>query len=254
LNRHLAAILTPPLLPILLAQAVWLRKTTPRLPDAAGPSEGSITGAGEPLQVIVLGESTVAGIGARTHETGLAGQFAAAIHRANGRPVEWRVLARSGINARKARLELLPQLAGRRADVVVIALGVNDTIELHTARRWVADIQALIVDLRAQLGEATIVLSGVPPLDYFPALPEPLSFVLGARSAALERAVIRLSSTMNRVIHVPFQIDRRRVDEMFCADGFHPSEAGYTAWAEQLVAAFVDYANPGTLKARRADS
>jgi lysophospholipase L1-like esterase len=239
LNRHLAAALTPPLLPVLLAQAVWLRRTTPRLPDAAGPSEGTVAGAGKPVKVIALGESTVAGIGARTHETGLAGQFAAAINHGTGRPVEWRVLARSGINARKTRLELVPQLAGSRADVVVIALGVNDTIELHTARRWAADIQALIVDLGAHLGEVTIVLSGVPPLNYFPALPQPLSLVLGARSAALERALVDLASKLKGVIHVPFEMDERRSGEMFCEDGFHPSEAGYRVWAEQLAAAYM---------------
>lgn len=239
MNRHLAAILTPPLLPVLLAQGYWLRKKTPRLPDAAGPLEGLIPGEGKPMRIIALGESTVAGVGARTHEVGFAGQFASAISRTIKRPVEWSVLARSGINARNTRLELVPELAGKRADLVVIALGVNDTIEMHTASRWSADIAALIKAVRAHVGDGTIVLSGVPPLDCFPALPEPLSFVLGARSAALERAAIRLSSTMNRVVHVPFQIDRRRVDEMFCADGFHPSEAGYTVWAEQLASALV---------------
>ena len=240
MNRHLAVILTPPLLPVLLTQGYWLRKKTPRLPGAAGPLEGSVSGVGEPLKVIVLGESTAAGVGARTHEVGLAGQFADVLSRTIKRTVEWSVFARSGINARQTRLELVPQLAGNRADVVVIALGVNDTIEMHTARRWGADISALIEAVRAQVGEATIVLSGVPPLDYFPALPQPLSFVLGARSAALERAAIRLASTMNGVFHVPFQIDRQRVTEVFCADGFHPSETGYTLWAEQLAAAFVD--------------
>jgi lysophospholipase L1-like esterase len=239
LNRHLAVILTPPLLPVLLSQGYWLRKKTPRLPAAAGPLEGSVGGVGEPLRVIVLGESTAAGVGARTHEVGLAGQFADVLGRTTKRPVEWSVFARSGINARKTRLELVPQLAGTHIDVVVIALGVNDTIELHTARRWTADMRALIEDVRAHVGEATIVLSGVPPLDYFPALPQPLSFVLGARSAALERAAIRLASAMQGVIHVPFQIDRHRVREVFCADGFHPSETGYTLWAERLVSALL---------------
>ncbi len=239
MNRHLAAILTPPLLPVLLAQGYWLRRKTPRLPDASGPLEGLVCGEGKPLKVIALGESTAAGVGARTHEVGLAGQFAAVLSRATKRPVEWSVLARTGINARKTRLELVPELAGKRADLIVIALGVNDTIEMLTARRWTADVAALITEVRAQVGEVTVVFSGVPPLDYFPALPEPLSFVLGARSAALERAAIRLASTLDAVVHVPFQIDKGQVGEMFCADGFHPSETGYALWAEQLATALL---------------
>lgn len=242
-NKYLATILTPPLLPVLFAQGYWLRRSTPRLPDAAGPLAGNVAGEGKPLRLIALGESTVAGIGARTHETSLAGQLALALHRHARRSVDWTVVARSGINARQCRAELVPKLAGCRADVVVIALGVNDAIEFHTARRWSSDIETLIADVRAEVGDALVLLSGVPPLDYFPALPQPLSFVLGARSAALERASVSLTKTLKRVVHVPFQIDSDRRDDLFCADGFHPSELGYSEWAKQLAEAFVKSEN-----------
>ncbi|MGH9872204.1 MAG: SGNH/GDSL hydrolase family protein [Pyrinomonadaceae bacterium] len=241
MTRHLAIILTPPLLPLLLIQGYWLRRTTPRLPDAAGPLEGTVPGGGGPLRLIALGESTVAGIGARTHETGLAGQLAQYISRRTHRKVEWTVVARSGINARKGRAELVPKLAGRQADVVMIALGVNDAIELHTARRWASDIEELIKDVRAKVGDALVLLSGVPPLDYFPALPQPLSFVLGARSAALGHASHEMAQRLKRVVYVPFKIERQRCNELFCADGFHPSELGYSEWAARLATAFAEF-------------
>lgn len=238
MNRHLALILTPTLLPVLLPQGYWVKKRTPRLPDAAGSLEGTVAGLGEPLRLLSLGESTVAGIGARTHETGLTGQLALALKQHTSRSVDWAVVARSGINARKCRVELVPTLAGRRADVVLIALGVNDAIEFHTARRWASDIESLIESVREQVGDALMLLAGVPPLDYFPALPNPLGFVLGARSASLARASEELAKRMERVVHVPFEIEKERCDDLFCADGFHPSELGYKLWAEQLAAAF----------------
>jgi lysophospholipase L1-like esterase len=231
-------MLTPPLLPLLLAQGYWLRKRTPRLPDAAGPLEGTVAGEGEPLRLIALGESTVAGIGAATHETALAGQVAVALSQHVNRSVNWLVVARSGINARKCLAELVPKLSGRRADVVVIALGVNDSIEFHTARRWAGDVERLIDAVRAEVGDVPVLLSGVPPLDYFPALPQPLSTVLGARSAALGQATVSLAKKMKRVVHVPFQIEKERCLDLFCADGFHPSELGYRLWAEHLADAF----------------
>ena len=242
MNRHLATVLTPLLLPVLVAQGYWLRKTTPRLPDAAGPSEGVASvadGDGEPLRLIALGESTVAGMGARTHETGLAGQLAFALNRQTKRRVSWSVVARSGINARGCRTQLAPQLKGMNADVVVIALGVNDTIELHTARRWTNDVEKLIDAVRDEVGDALVLLSGVPPMDRFPALPQPLRFVLGARSASLERATVELAKRLQRVKHVPFAIEKD-CEELFCGDGFHPSERGYQLWAEQLAAAYKD--------------
>ncbi|HEY6232394.1 MAG TPA: SGNH/GDSL hydrolase family protein [Pyrinomonadaceae bacterium] len=237
MNKHVAAILIPPLLPVLLTQGYWLRKTTPRLPDAAGPLEGAVGGEGTPLKLITVGESTVAGVGARTHETALTGQLAFALSRETKRPVAWSVVARSGINARNCRLELAPKLKGISADVVMIALGVNDTIELHSARRWANDVEKLIEAVRDQSGDVLVLLSGVPPLNAFPALPQPLSSVLGARSAALEKATVQLAKRLPRVVHVPFAIGKD-CEELFCADGFHPSERGYALWAEQLAAAF----------------
>jgi lysophospholipase L1-like esterase len=200
-----------------------------------------VAGAGEPFRLIALGESTVAGMGARTHETALAGQLALALNRTMARTVEWLVVARSGINARQSRLELVPPLAGRRADIVVIALGVNDSIEFHTARRWAADMELLIAEVRREVGDVPVLLAGVPPLDYFPALPQPLSFVLGARSAALEKASFELVKKLKRVVYAPFVIETENCAEMFCADGFHPSELGYSEWAKQLMGAFAKH-------------
>jgi lysophospholipase L1-like esterase len=240
MNRHLATLLTPPLLPILLAQGYWVRKRTPRLPDAAGPQQGTTSGEGEPVNLVAVGESTVAGIGAATHQTALTGQLALALSRHLKRRVDWSVAARSGINARQSLLELVPKLAGQRADIVLIALGVNDSIEFHTARRWAADVEKLIKAIRIEVGEVPVLLSGVPPLDYFPALPAPLSAVLGARSASLAKASMAMVKRLPRVVHVPFQIEEKRCLELFCADGFHPSELGYKLWAEQLAGEFAN--------------
>ena len=245
MNKHLALILTLPLLPVLLVQGYWTRKRTPRLPDAGGPLEGTVAGGGEPIQLIAVGESTVAGIGASTHEAALTGQLALALNRRSKRSVNWLVVARSGVNARSSLTELVPKLAGRRADVVLIALGVNDSIEFHTARRWASDIERLIVAIRGEVGDALVLLAGVPPLDHFPALPQPLSFVLGARSASLGEASVGIAEKMKRVVHVPFQIEKGRSRRLFCSDGFHPSELGYSLWAEQLAEEFANF-NPST--------
>lgn len=238
MNRHLATILTPPLLPLLLAQGYWTKKRTPRLPDAGGPLEGSVNGTGDSLRLIAFGESTVAGIGAPTHQTALTGHLASTLNSRTGRSVNWFVVARSGITARESLGELVPKLSGQKADVVVIALGVNDSIAFHTSRRWAFDMEQLIYAVRREVGESLVLLAGVPPLDHFPVLPRPLSFVLGARSASLDRASAQIAAKFERVIHVPFRIEKARARELFCLDGFHPSELGYSLWAEQLAAAF----------------
>jgi lysophospholipase L1-like esterase len=99
-------------------------------------------------------------------------------------------------------------------------------------------VECLIAAIRREVGDALVLLAGVPPLDCFPVLPQPLSFALGARSAALGRASAVLVQRMKQVVHVPFQLEKRDARQLFCSDGFHPSELGYRIWAEQLAAAF----------------
>ena len=232
MNDFLATILTPPVLPLALAQGYWTRKHTQRLPDAEGPNSGVATGDGAALRLIIIGESTVAGMGARTHEFALTGQTAAALARHTKRRVDWLAIGRSGITARQALSELIPRLMGQQAGLAIIVLGVNDSIGFTSAARWANDVRNLIEGTRTHLGDVPIILAGVPPMNVFPALPRPLSFVLGARASVLDKASGRLAARLSRVIHVPFQIEGGR--ELFCADGFHPSELGYKLWGAQL--------------------
>lgn len=217
------------LAPILLAQAVRVRRTTPRLPGAEGPVAGLVKGDGRPVRLAVLGESTVDGVGAATHAEALTGRLADELAR-GGRAVAWQAIGKTGANARVAREELLPLL--EPADLVVIALGVNDTIELHSATRYRRDLLDLVVAVRRRVGLVPVVLAGVPPMGRFPSLPRPLRDVLGARSAVLDAAAARLA-LLPGVVHVP--MPAAMLDPAtFAEDRFHPGPEGYRRWAEQL--------------------
>ena len=69
------------------------------LPDAAGEKKGKVGDDRDPAKLFVIGESTVAGLGARTHELALAGQFAKQLSEQIGRTVEWKVLGKNGVTA-----------------------------------------------------------------------------------------------------------------------------------------------------------
>lgn len=225
------------LLPLLLIEALWVRWRTPRLPGATGPDTGGIAGPGEPFRLLVLGESTAAGVGATTHERALAGQVAVALARA----VTWRVVGRNGVDALATEHELLPHVPPEPFDAVVIALGVNDVLHFHSPRRWSRDLTSLIDALRRRVGECPVYLSAVPPMDRFPALPQPLRFVLGLRARELDAAAARLAPTLPVVIHVSSEF--LGGSEMFCSDRFHPSELGYSVWGRELAKAI---AQPAT--------
>ena len=202
-----ASLVASPLLPILWLQGRHVRKHTPRLPEAAGPTAGTISAVGVPLRLLVIGESTVAGVGAPDHAHALTGQIAAALATRTGRTVHWHAVGKIGATARVARTRLVPEIPEAPVDIIVLALGVNDVLRFHAPGRWTRDLTQLITDLRERVGAAPIVLASVPPMGRFPAFPQPLRGVLGWRAAALDRAARRCVPTLVRVAHSPAHLD-----------------------------------------------
>ena len=223
------------LLPLLLAQGKRVRRDTPRLPEAGGPREGEVPGDGVPIRLLLIGESTAAGVGAPDHERGLAGSTARTLAQATGRGVRWRVIGRNGATAHAARTELLADAAGVEADVVVVALGVNDTLRFHRSSRWRADLAALVDAIRGRCGAVPVVLASVPPVGRFPALPQPLRGALGLRASLLGRAAARLARESDGVVYdALLPLPENEVAGFFCEDAFHPSVDGYAVWGRSL--------------------
>ena len=76
----MAAVILP-VSPFLFLLGRRTRRKVGLLPDAAGDKTG-VAGDGEiGAKLFVIGESTVAGLGARTHAQGLAGRFAEQLSR-----------------------------------------------------------------------------------------------------------------------------------------------------------------------------
>jgi lysophospholipase L1-like esterase len=220
-----------PLWPLAAVQGVRVRRTTPRLPGAAGPTNGIVPGGGSPIRVLVIGESTAAGVGADNHDQALAGHFASAIARNSGRTVCWRARGLIGATAAVARERLVADNA-EPVDVVVIVLGINDVLCRTKPSRWVRDVQALLDAVRKEIGDAPVLLAGVPPVGRMPALPQPLRFLLGLRAEALDQGLVRVTRQLPSVTHVPLRLPNG--EDYFCRDRFHPSPHGYQEWGELL--------------------
>jgi lysophospholipase L1-like esterase len=229
------------LAPILLLQARRVRRVTPRLPPANPPHEGATAIGPNPLRLLVVGESTAVGVGVPAHDVGLAGQTANALAKASRRPVCWRVVGRSGASARKLVTEFIEPAPAIGTDIVIVVLGVNDTIGLSSVGHWTRALEALRRSVRRSSPDAAVILSGVPPLQHFPAFPAPLRQVLGLRAYVLDRAAIRWAAGHRSVSHVPHPpAAPAGMPAMFCADRFHPSAAGYAQWGAALAAAASD--------------
>ncbi len=216
-----------------LPQAIWVRNRAQRFADAAGEPHGLIPGP-DSKRLIAIGDSIIAGVGCQTLERACVGQTAAALAVRLDRGIAWQAIGRTGATTGAIIKYLVPRLPEANADYFLISTGVNDITGLKTLRQWSTRLDALIEALRCHSPEASIALIGIPPMDCFPRLPQPLRALFGLRARSFDAAAARLIAPLERVVYVPF--DGRFQREQFAADGYHPSEASCREIARQTVA------------------
>ncbi len=216
--------------PLLVAQAIATRRRAPALPEADGPRQGSV-GAGPPLSLLIVGDSSAAGVGVRTQDEALAGHLTRTLARHASCRIDWQLVARSGLTSAQA-LPLLVQQRPGPAEIAVVVLGVNDVVEQVPSHRAVVHRAALADRLLGDHGVRHVVFAPLPPMHRFPLLPQPLRFVAGRDARRHDDAMARWAATRGDVSHVPIAFELSPA--AMAADGFHPGEPVYRACGEAL--------------------
>jgi lysophospholipase L1-like esterase len=225
------------LAPLLVVQALATRRRAPLLPEAAGARRGSV-GRGDALRVLIVGDSSGAGVGVATQERALCGYLSRALAARAGRRVDWALHARSGITTAQA-LEMVRRERPAPADIAVIVLGVNDVIDQVPPQRAVRQRAALADWLRSATGVRHVVFAPLPPVHRFPLLPQPLRWIAGADARRHDAALARWAATRDDVSHVPIALDLDSAQ--MAADGFHPGEPVYRACGDALAAFIAEH-------------
>lgn len=226
-----------PLLPFLYLQGQYVKLKVGRLPDAGGDNFGEVGERSGTLNLLAIGESTVAGIGAKNHSEAFTGQFAKHLGKSLNRKVKWHAFGVSGITVRRTIRETVPKLPDEKMDVIVIALGANDVFAVAGPKKWRRDIAELINIIMKKYPHAEIFLANVPMIRDFLALPNPLRYVLSRLAKLNHFNTIDLISEFENVYY--FENVSKVDDDFFCADGVHPSVKGYDLWTEELVRDFL---------------
>jgi lysophospholipase L1-like esterase len=231
------------LLPVLLAQGRRVRDNALRLPEAAGAREGVVGRGRVALRVLIVGDSSAAGVGVGTQDEAFAGQLARSLAERTGAAVGWQLVATSGHTAGDAA-RALAGTALQTADLLVTALGVNDVLDQTRPAQFLAaldEIHALAVT-RAQVTHAWHC--GLPPLGSFALLPRPLRWILGRDAAHLDHAMRRHLAGQTTRLHLPLPDAPRRpgkddatAEGWMARDGFHPGLLGYRQWGRQVAEA-----------------
>lgn len=218
-------------LPLVLPQGLWLRRTARRLPVAAGPAEGH-AGVGRHRKLVAIGDSIVAGVGTDRLEHALPGLLAAALADRHQCRVHWQAHGYNGASCRDLLRALADLPAQAPIDWVFVSVGVNDVTRLTSGAAWQSRLRALMVSLAEHAPGAQILLAGVPPMQRFPGLPQPLRAVFGWRASHLDGLGQAVAARLPAVAHIPTPVPDD--PQAFASDGYHPNANACAVWAQTL--------------------
>lgn len=192
---------------------------------------------GEPVDLLVLGDSIAAGLGAEKAKHTLGGRLARGIAAGAGRSVRLRTAAVVGSESSMLAAQLASLPLGYRPDVAVIVVGGNDVTHRVPVAESVRHLADAVDDLRARGAE--VVVGTCPDLGALRPVPQPLR-ALGSRASrqladAQRAAALDRGARVVSLAHVvgPFFITNP--EEMFSLDRFHPSAHGYKRTAKAML-------------------
>jgi lysophospholipase L1-like esterase len=223
---------------LLRGQARLARRMIP-MAEAPPPRGDGLYGAkfpGDPITVVVLGDSTGAGYGVHRPRETPGALLATGISRRLRRPVRLHRLAVVG--AASAGLAPQVELAlEHRPDLALILVGANDVT--HRAPRDVA-VRHLVNAVRTlRAAGAAVVVGTCPDLGTIQPIQPPLRWLARRWSrqlaAAQTVAVVEAGGwtvSLGDLLGPQFAADPLR---MFSSDRFHPSAEGYAAAAATML-------------------
>ena len=219
------------LAPVLIIQALYVRKVTPRLPEPEGDRQGHIQEAYSlpELSILIVGDSSAAGVGVSAQFDALAGQLSQTLSKTYN--LRWQLLAKTGATSEDG-LRWIQQQSRAKLDVVISVFGVNDVTHLHSVSRWQAEQHALFEAIQLRFGQPHVIACGLPPVSRFPALPQPLRWHLGKRARQFDALLLKLTDIQPRQHYcaLDFSVD----EQAMASDGFHPGIGIYQTWAIKL--------------------
>ncbi len=188
LNIMLLKVSTLLLLPALLIQGYRVKKNTPRLAEPMGERCGMSGQGNRPLSVLILGDSA-AGVGVEHQSDALLGQLLKIL--SPDYQVHFCLEATTGHNSQQI-INALDNVTMQNFDVVISSVGVNDVTALKQPDQWLKLQQWLYQAVEERFHPQLLIISGVPPMNEFPALPFPLSWLFGQYSQKMNALLKKL--------------------------------------------------------------
>lgn len=199
-----------------------------------------------PIRLAMLGDSTAAGYGVQRDRDTPAAQIAIGISDTARRPVHVTNVAVVGAESSDLPAQLA-NLGRSWVELAIIMIGANDVTELTKPALAVPYLEDLVRQLRARGTE--VVVGTCPDLGTIRPIAQPLRAYARRLSRRMAReqtvAVVRAGGRTVSLGDMLGPLFMQRL-ELFSADRFHPSEAGYAEAARALLPSALDALGLGT--------
>lgn len=224
-------ISTIALIPSLIIQGNAVKKNTLRLPEPEGNRQGMI-GTGKSLSILILGDSAAAGVGVEIQEDALLG---AVLNQLKDQyEISYILEAKTGHTTGQV-IKTAKNMSAQHFDVVITSVGVNDITKLTPPKNWIQKQQQLYAEINQKFTPELIIATGVPPMNMFPALPNPLAWLFGQYAKCMNKTLGKFVQKQVNMQWIEYDLERfKTLNLEMAVDGFHPSKEIYALWGEQV--------------------
>ena len=186
-----------------------------------------------PIVYVALGDSTGSGVGARE-----GGYVARLFKRIEERRAGSKLnnLCVSGATTEDVMRGQLERGVAANPDLVTVGIGINDIGHGFTLDQFSRNYEQILKTLKEKT-RARIVVTNLPDISSAPRIPGPMRNQYQQQIVQFSRKLEEIASRHGVNVFDIYTITTEELashPEYFSSDGFHPSDAGYEMWAQQM--------------------
>ncbi len=213
-----------------IAQLIYIKTNGDYVPAPSIDRSIRTSGSGPGLTYVVMGDSTSISQGS-DYEDGYA--VSSAKHLSDKYLVSFSNVGISGATAQSVVDDQLEKAVERKPDLVLLAVGANDTTHFTSGKSIKQSLQQIIDQLREANPDVQIVTTRSPAMDSVSRFPWGAKQFMALRTSQVNKAFAQIIDK-NDLTLAPIAEKTRDAfladPTLTAADNFHPNARGYALW------------------------
>ncbi len=186
---------------------------------------------------VAIGDSTVEGIGASHSSKSFPSLVFKKIKQDKKEAVFYN-LGKGGAKVRDVVESQLAKTVELNPDLVTISVGGNDLHRRTKLKHFEKDFLHLIKTLKEKT-DAEIIVSNIPDVSLLPSLSIFVRYLSKFMTKRLNRAINKHANQFKCILidlYEGSKANSKKYTDLISGDGFHPSDRGYSLWANAIIA------------------